>query len=182
MGLVISEPLSRPLIDQQICTLDFIANLLALSFKWYIYFPKSKSMANTTIELMPYLMFQGNCEEALDFYKDILEGRIEIASRYDNPAMNVPENFKNKILHASFFFGKYQLFASDTMPQKTGEPQVPNISLSLGFTDLEKAKLIFDRLSAGGKVHIPFKKQFWGDWHGNFIDRFGIRWMVNCAK
>ncbi len=139
-------------------------------------------MANTEIEMMPYLQFQGNCEEALSYYKNILDGRIEIVSRYDNPAMNAPDDFKNKILHAAFYFGKYQLFASDTMPKKTGEPFHPNISLSLGLHDEEYAKNIFDRLSAEGKIHVPFKKQFWGDWHGNFTDRFGIRWMVNCTK
>ena len=139
-------------------------------------------MANTEIELMPYLQFRGNCEEALLFYKDALDGRVEIVSRYDNPAMNAPEEFKNKILHAAFYFGKYQLFASDTMPKKTEEPFLPNISLSLGINNEEQAKDIFDRLSVGGKIHIPFKKQFWGDWHGNFTDRFGIRWMVNFTK
>ena len=77
-------------------------------------------MSNTEIELMPYLQFQGNCEEALHFYKDILDGQIEIISRYDNPAMNAPEDFKNKILHARFHFGNTQLFASDMMPKKCG--------------------------------------------------------------
>lgn len=134
------------------------------------------------IELVPYLQYRGDCEEALNFYKDILDGRIEIASRYDNPAMNAPEEFKNKILHASFYFGKHMLFASDTMPKKQNEPFIPNISISLGLHDEEISKNIFDRLSAGGNVHVPFKKQFWGDWHGNFTDRFGIRWMVNCSK
>ena len=61
-------------------------------------------MSDTQLEMMPYLSFQGNCEEALHFYSDILDGRIEIVSRYDNPAMNAPEDFKNKILHAQFFF------------------------------------------------------------------------------
>jgi PhnB protein len=154
----------------------------ALHLKWYIYFPKSNTMSNTEMELMPYLQFQGNCEEALNFYKDVLNGRIEIVSRYDNPAMNAPDDFKNKILHAAFYFGKYQLFASDSMPKKAGETFNPNISLSLGLHDEEPAKNIFDRLSEGGKIHVPFKKQFWGDWHGNFTDRFGIRWMVNCTK
>jgi PhnB protein len=139
-------------------------------------------MANTEIELMPYLQFQGNCEEALQFYKEVLEGRFEITSRYDNPAMNAPEDFKNKILHASFYFGSHMLFASDTMPKKLNEPFHPNISLSLGLRDEEAAMEIFNRLSAGGKIHVPFKKQFWGDWHGNFTDCFGIRWMVNCTK
>ncbi|MEJ0080525.1 MAG: hypothetical protein WDM78_06115 [Puia sp.] len=77
----------------------------------------------------PTLQFQGNCEEALLFYKEILDGRIEIASRYDNPAMNAPDAYKNKILHATFYFGKYQLFASDSMPKNAEEVFHPNISM-----------------------------------------------------
>jgi PhnB protein len=139
-------------------------------------------MSDTKLEMMPYLSFQGDCEEALLFYRDILDGRIEIASRYDNPAMNAPEDFKNKILHAVFHFGQYTLFASDVMPKKQNDELTSNIAISLGFHDEKNASDIFDRLSAGGHIHIPFKKQFWGDWHGNFKDRFGIRWMVNSTK
>jgi PhnB protein len=139
-------------------------------------------MSNLEIELVPYLQFQGNCEEALLFYKDVLDGRIEIVSRYDNPAMNAPDAFKNKILHASFYFGSHQFFASDTLPKKADEIFNSNISMSLGLHEEERAKSVFERLSKGGKIHVPFKKQFWGDWHGNFTDQFGIRWMVNCTK
>lgn len=139
-------------------------------------------MSNTQIEMMPYLSFQGNCEEALNFYKDILDGQIEIASRYDNPAMNAPEDFKNKILHARFAFGSYTLFASDVMPKNQHDELSGNVAISLGFKDEKFANKIFDHLSVGGKIHIPFKKQFWGDWHGNFKDRFGIRWMINCTQ
>jgi len=139
-------------------------------------------MSNTYIDLMPYLQFQGDCEEALHFYQDILNGRVEIASRYDNPAMNAPEADKNKILHASFHFGKHIMFASDTLAKKTNEAMVSNVAISLGLQDEGRAKEIFDALSNGGKINVPFKKQFWGDWHGNFTDRFGIRWMVNSSK
>ena len=139
-------------------------------------------MSNIQLEMMPYLSFQGNCEEALHFYSEILDGRIEIVSRYDNPAMNTAVDFKNKILHARFSFGNYTLFASDVMPKKQNEQMTSNIAISLGFHDEVVAENIFDRLSADGDIHIPFKKQFWGDWHGNFRDRFGIRWMVNCTK
>ncbi|HXB28910.1 MAG TPA: VOC family protein [Puia sp.] len=138
-------------------------------------------MVNTDFELVPYLQFQGDCEEALNFYKDVLDGRIEIASRYDNPAMNAPDDFKNKILHARFIFGRFTMFASDVMPKKKNEALRSNISISLGLHDEELAKDIFERLSSGGEINIPFKKQFWGDWHGNFSDRFGIHWMVNCS-
>lgn len=139
-------------------------------------------MADATIDLMPYLQFPGDCEEALHFYKDILQGRIEIASRYDNPAMKAPEDYKNKILHASFYFHSHLIFASDTLSKKSGETMQSNVALSLGFKNEEEAQKIFDGLSAGGNIHVPFKKQFWGDWHGNFTDRFGIRWMINCTK
>jgi PhnB protein len=139
-------------------------------------------MANIEIEMMPYLSFRGSCEEALNFYKGILGGQIEIASRYDNPAMNAPEEFKNKILHAVFKFGTYTLFASDVMPKKQDELFNSNIALSLSLQDEKQAGDLFESLSAGGKIHVPFKKQFWGDWHGNFTDRFGIRWMVNSSK
>lgn len=139
-------------------------------------------MINTDFEMIPYLQYQGNCEEALLFYKDILDGRVEIVSRYDNPALNAPDNYRNKILHAVFYFGKHRLFVSDSMPKNLHEPFHPNISLSLGFRDEELAKPFFEKLSAGGEIHIPFKKQFWGDWHGNFTDRYGIRWMINSTK
>src|SRR5579863_7908804 len=110
-------------------------------------------MANTDIDLVPYLQFQGDCEEALNFYKDILDGRIEVASRYDNPAMKAPDDFKNKILHARFISGKFTMFASDMMPKKMNESLRSNISISLGLHDEEFAKDIFDRLSAGGKIN-----------------------------
>jgi PhnB protein len=138
-------------------------------------------MVNTEIDLVPYLQFHGNCEEALNFYKEILNGRIDITSRYDNPAMKAPEDFKNKILHASFYFGKYMMFASDMMPKKLGDSLHSNIAMSLGLHDEKYALEIFNKLSEGGKINVPFKKQFWGDWHGNFMDLFGIRWMVNCS-
>lgn len=140
-------------------------------------------MASTAIDLIPYLSFDGNCEEALNFYQEILDGRFEIVNRYDNPAMNAPEEYKNKVLHARFYFGSQSIFASDVMPGKSGEALPPGkIALSLGLIDEKQAGKIFDQLAAGGQVGIPFKKQFWGDWHGNLVDRFGIRWMVNAAK
>jgi PhnB protein len=139
-------------------------------------------MQTNDIELMPYLSFQGNCEEALHFYKNILNGEIEIASRYDNPAMNAAEVFKNKILHAVFRFGKHVLFASDVMPKNEDKIYKSNVAISLGLHDESASEDIFNKLSAGGAIHVPFKKQFWGDWHGNFTDRFGIHWMINCSK
>ncbi len=139
-------------------------------------------MATPAIELIPYLSFDGNGEEALNFYKEILNGRIDVMTRYDNPAMQVPEDYKNKILHARFYFGDQTIFASDVMPGKAGNQPSGRVALSLGLQDEELAKKIFDQLAVGGTIGVPYAKQFWGDWHGNLIDRFGICWMLNAAK
>lgn len=130
--------------------------------------------------LIPYLNFEGNCEEALNFYQTILGGSVEIQSRYDNPQMKAPEEYKNKILHGRLYFGDLAIYASDVFPGKKAYGNSGDVQLSLDVPDPETGKKIFDRLVAGGKVGVAFEKQFWGDWHGNLTDKYGIRWMVNC--
>lgn len=138
-------------------------------------------MSNAEIKLIPYLNFQGDCEEALTAYKDIFDGKVDIINRYDNPAMNAPENYKDKILHARLYFGDNTIYASDVFPGSSAK-EGGDIAMSLSFNDLERAKKVFDRLAEGGKIGVPFEKQFWGDWHGNLTDQFGIHWMVNYEE
>jgi PhnB protein len=133
------------------------------------------------MKIIPYLSFNSNCEEALKTYQKILGGEVEIRTRYDNPAMKAPEHYKNKVLHARFHFDNESVYASDVFPGSEVNDQNNNIALSLDVTDVDRAKKIFSQLSEGGKIKVPFEKQFWGEWHGNFTDRFGISWMVNCT-
>ena len=137
-------------------------------------------MTANAIQLTPYIHFDGDCEEALNSYRQILGGDIVITSRYDNPAMNAPEAYKNKILHASYTFSGNTIMASDTMYNNNLTRSNGDVHLSLDVATEEEGNRIFDALSKDGKVHIPFKKQFWGGFHGNFVDKYGIRWMVNC--
>ena len=136
-------------------------------------------MSKKEVVLIPYIHFQGNCEEALGIYEEILDGKVEIMERYDNPAMQAPINYKEKVLHARFLFNDCEIYASDVFPGQIVNLDNNNVALSLTFTDLEKAKIIFSQLSKNGNIRVPFEKQFWGAWHGNFTDRFGIRWMIN---
>ncbi|CAL1519537.1 VOC family protein [Chitinophaga sp. MM2321] len=133
------------------------------------------------IKLIPYLNFNGNCEEALNFYSGILNGTVEIQSRYDNPAMHAPDEYKDKILHGRLHFPGGVIYASDVLPGKEAHKSSGDVALSLDFPDTKTAERAFHMLAAHGQVHIPFKKQFWGDWHGNLTDHFGIRWMLNCT-
>jgi len=141
-------------------------------------------MAKTTVQLIPYLMYAGNCEEALNFYKSILGGNLEIRSRYDNPNMNVPADYKNKVLHARLGIGGgFTLFGSDNFPGKPTHKTSGDVSLSLIFTgDLERAKTAYEKLAEGGKAGLPFAKQFWGDWHGNLVDKYGFNWNINFEE
>lgn len=135
------------------------------------------------MKLIPYLYFQGDCEEALNRYKKILNGKLEIVNRYDNPAMKAPEDYKNKILHARLSTEDIEIYASDVMPGKSSKDRVSsNVFLSLDVSNHDKGKELFDRLADGGKIRVPFEKQFWGAWHGNLVDKYGISWMVNCES
>ena len=134
------------------------------------------------LKLIPYLSFNGNCEEALNTYRKYLGGEIDIQTRYDNPVMKAPEEHKNKILHAHFHFDGQSIYASDAYPGSSVNTKNNNAAMSLDVPDLEKAKKIFTGLSQDGKINVHFEKQFWGDWHGNFTDRFGISWMINYAE
>jgi len=130
------------------------------------------------MKLVPYLHFQGNCEEALNFYKDILNGKVEIVSRYNDPNMNAPEDYKNKVLHGVIYFGDNTIMASDSFPGqqlKYGDTS----SLSIAIDGEAEITRLFNALSEGGNILMPLEKQFWGDFFGHFVDRFGTRWMIN---
>ncbi len=135
-------------------------------------------MSTPKITLKPYLFFYGNCEEALNTYAKILNGKVEVVNRYDNPAMNAPKDYQNKVLHASLEFGGNSLYACDSFPGQAPE-KGSNVSLTIETEDRDAAARIFDKLAEGGQVHFPFEKQFWGAWHGSLTDKFGIKWNVN---
>ncbi|HTF31110.1 MAG TPA: VOC family protein [Flavitalea sp.] len=139
-------------------------------------------MATKSVKLIPYLTFDGNCEEALTFYKGIFGGEINVVNRYDNPAMNAPKEYWNKILHARLEFNGAAIYASDTFPGKTTRKNSGDVSLSLILHDLEKANQAFTSLAEGGRIHFPFGKQFWGDWHGSLTDRYGFNWNINFEE
>lgn len=140
-------------------------------------------MGNPIKSLTTYLNFMGDCEEALNRYAQIFGGKVTIGNRYDNPAMNVPREFHDKVLHATLEFGGITIMASDIIPKsrKDAGTGTGDAALSLDVSDSQTGEKIFAQLAEGGTIGIKFEKQFWGAWHGNLRDRFGIRWMINSA-
>ena len=130
----------------------------------------------------PYLMFNGNCAEALKFYEKALGAKIEFSMPFaGSPAADtVPADFGNKILHATILVGDTKVMASDAPPGHYQQPQ--GISVSLSLDDPAKGEAIFNALSENGQVQMPYQPTFWAAGFGMCTDRFGIPWMVNAEQ
>ncbi len=133
------------------------------------------------MKLNPYLSYNGNCEEALNFYKESIEGEIIQLGRYGESPMKSSEEMRDKIIHGRLKFGEALLMASDTM----GEYSVnegSNISMSVDCDNNEQLDKAFSKMAEGGKITMPVQEQFWGARFGMLTDKFGIHWMFNCEK
>ncbi|KFF06774.1 VOC family protein [Flavobacterium reichenbachii] len=131
----------------------------------------------------PYLMFNGNCEEAFLFYKSVFGGEFPYIGKYkDAPAEEgekLSEEDQNRIMHVSLPIGKTILMGSDSHPRYGDVGFGDNFSISINTESTDEADRIFNALSAGGKVEMALEKTFWGAYFGMFKDKFGINWMVN---
>ena len=132
------------------------------------------------MNLEPYLFFNGNCEEALHFYASVFGGEIGNLMRFEGTpiAVEMPPEARNGVMHATFRSPTVNFMASDS--NRAGETDCGRISLSLTSKDPDEGRRIFDALSAGGAVSMPYGKVFWGAMFGSFTDKYGIDWMINC--
>ena len=142
-------------------------------------------MAHTKTNLNPYLFFDGNCREAMEFYKKIFGGELKLTTYGEGPegAHADPkansEEMKSKIMHARLT-GDIVLFASDN-PHNADAKNKGQFSLALEGSEDGLLKGYFEKLSENGSVMAPLVKQFWGDTFGMVTDKYGISWMVNIT-
>ncbi|QQS40284.1 MAG: VOC family protein [Acidobacteriota bacterium] len=131
-------------------------------------------------KLVPHITFNGVCEEALNVYKDAFEGKIEFAQRYgDSPmADQVPEEWSDNIMHATFTADGVHFMAADSMPGHEAA-ETSNIDLSIDFDSKERQVEVFEKLAKDGKVLLPLQDMFWGSHFGMIKDRFGVGWMFS---
>jgi PhnB protein len=130
-------------------------------------------------QLNPYLTFDGNAREAMEFYHSILGGelRINTFGEFGAPDPAIAD----KVMHAMLTSAKgYLLMASDTAP---GMPFNPGntITVSLSGDPGEGLEEVWEKLADGGTVQLPFEKQMWGDLYGQLTDKFGIPWMIDVV-
>ncbi|KAB7530276.1 VOC family protein [Flagellimonas olearia] len=130
-----------------------------------------------------YLNFDGNAEEAFNFYKSVFGGdfiaNIKMGDAPDAHKLSVEE--KNRTMHISLPISKDTiLMASDIVPSMGHSLKNGNSHyISLHPDSKEEADRLFHGLSENGDIEMPMADQFWGDYFGSFVDRFGIFWMIN---
>ena len=130
--------------------------------------------------LNPYLSFDGNARQAMEFYGTVFGGEATLSTFGEYGDTSAPG--AEKIMHAQLETpAGYTLMAADTPP---GMPFTPGntITVSLSGDDEDELRGYWDKLSDGGAVALPLEKQMWGDVFGMCTDRFGVAWMVNIAQ
>jgi PhnB protein len=133
----------------------------------------------------PYLTFQRNCEEAFEFYRSHFGG--EFATKMYMNSMDcgqpIAEGDEKLIMHVALPINGNVLMGSDTPSSMSSQFVAGNNSaVSISADTEEEGRRLFDALSEGGNVMMPFAEAFWGGLFGMFTDRFGVHWMVAFDK
>ena len=127
------------------------------------------------MKIEAYLFFDGNCEEAFEFYKSVLGGEFDRKNYFHEGPMDIPEEMKNKIMHISLNLGDVVLMGSDGLQGQKGD----NFSLSFYSDDPKEMEEMFNKMAEGGTITSPLENQFWGSKFGMLKDKFGINWMFS---
>ena len=130
-----------------------------------------------------YLNFNGNTEEAFNFYKSVFGGKFATLQRFKDLPVgdNMPASDCEKIMHVSLPIGKGTVLMATDALESMGHKVIPgnNYTIAIGAESMDEAKRLFNGLSKGGEVRVPLDKAVWGAYFGMFVDKFGIQWMVN---
>jgi PhnB protein len=134
------------------------------------------------MQVSPYLIFNGQCEEAFKFYEKCLGGKIEAIFTFgESPmAQQVPAEWGNKVMHACLKIDGMSLLGCDPPHGRYQQPQ--GFSVSLSVKEPAETERIFNALAENGKVEMPIQKTFWSVRFGMLVDQFGIPWILNCEQ
>jgi PhnB protein len=133
--------------------------------------------------LNPYLLFNGNAEEAFNFYKTVFGGEFPMVMRFKDAPLEHrgSEGEAEKIMHIALPVGKNILMASDA-PEKQKVTAGSNFSVSITAESKEEADRMYNELASGGQAFMPMSETFWGSYFGMLQDKFQVNWMVSFDK
>jgi PhnB protein len=132
------------------------------------------------MEFSVYLMFNGECEEAMNFYREALGAEMKMMQRYgESPMPSEDPEWNQKIMHCGIQKDGFLIMASDSRDKNGGIINGNNVHISLNFMSEEEISSTFEAISAGGQITMPLQDTFWGAKFGMCTDRFGVGWMFN---
>ena len=129
------------------------------------------------MKVQAYLAFNGNCQEALNFYGDLFNASVENRQTYQDADIDVPSSYRDKLQHVELKGKGLHFMAYDASPD-TPINHGNQVHMSVDLDDKEKAEEVFSALSQDGQTHHNFREREWG-YFGRCTDKFGINWMVN---
>jgi PhnB protein len=131
-------------------------------------------------KLNPYLNFRNITRQAMEFYKSVFGGRLELSTFKEFHASDDPSE-DNLIMHSVLYAPNGVEFMAADVPSRMEYRPGNNFSMSLSGEDEAELNAYFEKLSAGGKVTMPLAKAAWGDSFGMVTDKFGVSWLVNIS-
>ncbi len=131
-------------------------------------------------KLNPYLSFKNNTREAMEFYRTVFGGKLEVSTFKDYHASQDPGE-DHLIMHSVLEAENGITFMASDTPNRMEYRAGTNMSMSLSGDNEAELKAYFEKLSAGGMVTMPLEKAIWGDSFGMCTDKFGVQWLVNIA-
>jgi PhnB protein len=131
-------------------------------------------------QLNPYLNFNGNARQALEFYASVFGGNLTLSTFADFGAQGTPD--ADRIMHGQLQTDAgYTIMGADTTGDMAYQPMA-GFSVSLSGDDADTLRGYFEKLSANGTTTMPLQKQVWGDEFGMCTDQFGTSWLVNISR
>lgn len=138
-----------------------------------------------TLGVHPYLRMNGNGKEAVEFYQKALEAELLGVQTYGdmppNPEFDLPEEAKNRVLHAQLKIGNTFLMLSDTFP---GQPYETGsqVDVALLINDVEKTESVYANLKEGGEVIMALQETPWSPSYGQVKDKYGVIWQISTES
>lgn len=132
-------------------------------------------------QINPYINFNGNTEEAFNFYKSVFGGEFAMIMRFgDMPNPNIPETENNKIMHIALPIGKNVLMGND-VPEFMGRvnENENRSKIAISAESKEEADNLYNELSTGGQIEMPIADSPWGSYFAMCRDKYGIEWTVD---
>lgn len=135
----------------------------------------------------PHINFNGNAEEAFNFYKSVFGGEFAKVIRFKDLAsaeFPISEKEENKIMHIALPIGKSNMLMANDVPEILGKvnENENRSKISISAETKEEADKLFHGLSAGGQIEMPIEDSPWGSYFGMFRDKYGIEWMVEFTR